>query len=223
MRRALGCHRIDENLQFGAMLVLIAPLFLSGCSKTVQWEEEVPLNTGETIWIERSMPWARQGGFGNPLVVSMLPTREQTIRFTYAGKEYVYSGRANVRWIAVSPTKQPVLVAPAADYGWYTQNNYYCVVPYYVQLIPDEIGRQWTWPEKIESWLYNMPANVMASIPDLEERRQARYTARERDQRDATYRLQFREGARIAPLYKAGTCITKFEVDMNNRPEWTGR
>lgn len=198
-----------------------AMLHLTACSKTVEWEEEVPLNTGETIWIERSMPWALQSGFGNPFVISMLPTRVQTIRFTYAGKEYSYVGRANVRWIAISPAKQPVLVAPAADFGWYSQNNYSCVVPYYVQLVPDASAKQWTWPEKIESWLYNTPANVMASIPTLDEQRQSRYTVKDRDQRDAVYRLQFPQGGRIDPFYKAGSCITKLEVDMSQRPDWT--
>ena len=55
-------------------LVALAALQLSGCSRTVEWEEEVPLNTGETIWVHRSMPWVYKGGFGNPFDMSMLPT-----------------------------------------------------------------------------------------------------------------------------------------------------
>lgn len=205
------------------LLAGLAALHLTACSKTktVQWEEEVPLNTGETIWIKRSMPWALQGGFGNPLMISMLPTREQTIRFTYAGKEYSYVGRANVRWIAISPAKQPVLVARAGDLAWAKQNNYYCVIPYYVQLVPDESGKHWIWPEKIDPWLYQLPANVMASIPMLDENQQARYTAKDRDERDATYRLQSPTAMRIEPLYKEDDCIHKVDVDMSKRPDWT--
>lgn len=184
---------------------------LTGCSRTVTWEEEVPLNTGETIWIERSMPWAMQGGFGNPFDMAMRPTREQVIRFRYGGKEYSYAGRANVLWIAIAPNKQPVLVAPAADFGWYSQNNYYCVVPYYVQLEPDGSGRRWTWPEQIEPWLYDLPANVMATIPSTDEKPQ-RYTAAHKADRDITYRTQFPSGARINQLYKAGSCIAKSPV-----------
>lgn len=203
------------------LLTGVAALQLTACSKTVQWEEEVQLNTGETIWIKRSMPWALQGGFGNPLMISMLPTREQTIRFTYAGKEYSYVGRANVRWIAISPAKQPVLVARAADLAWDSQNHFYCVVPHYVQFVPDASGKSWTWPERIEPWLYNLSANVMANIPMLEEKRQPRYTTRDRDQRDATYRIQTPSGAKVDSLFKSEACITKIDVDMSKRPDWT--
>ena len=202
-------------------LAVLAALQLTACSKTVQWEEEVPLNTGETIWIQRSMPWTLQGGFGNPFDISMLPTREQTIRFNYGGKKYSYQGRANIRWIAISLSKQPVLVAPAADFAWDSENHFYCVVPHYVQLMPDGSGMQWTWPEKVEPWLYNLPANVMASIPTLAEKRLVRYTTKDRDQRDATYRLQVPQGANIDPLYKVNGCITKVDVDMSARPDWT--
>jgi hypothetical protein len=46
-------------LQLSRIALLVgAHLLLCACSKTMQWEEEVSLNTGETIWIERTMPWA---------------------------------------------------------------------------------------------------------------------------------------------------------------------
>lgn len=191
---------------------VLAGVLLGGCSRTVTWEEEVPLNTGETIWVKRSMPWVYKGGFGNPFDMSMLPTREQTIRFKYSGSEYSYTGRANIHWIAVSPeTKRPVLVAPAADFGWYTDNTYFCVIPYYVQLVPDATGMHWTWPEKIEPWLYELPANVMGNAPRLEEKRKERYTVIDRDQRDQTRRRESPFRSRIDPLYKAGTCISNYK------------
>lgn len=211
-------NRLKKTLQL--LLAGIAALQLTACSKTVQWEEEVPLNTGETIWIQRSMPWTLQGGFGNPFDISMLPTREQTIRFKYGGKEYSYTGRADITWIAISPLGTPALVAPAASFAWAKQNNYFCVVPYYVQLVPDASRTQWTWPEKIEPWLYNIPANVMVSIPTIEEKRLVRYTSKERDQRDSTYRLQVPEGRRIDPLYKED-CIKKIDIDTSKRPDWS--
>lgn len=188
-------------------IALVLALMLTGCTRHITWEEEVPLNTGETIWVERTMPWEMLGGYGNPFDISMQPTREQTIRFTYGRKDYVYVGRANVLWLAISPERRPVLVAPAADYGWYSENNYYCVVPYYVQLVPDQTGKQWTWPEAIDPWLYQMPANLMASIPQLNEQRNSKYTKKERDERDAVYRYKFTSGSRINPLYRAGSCI----------------
>ncbi|MDP3701650.1 MAG: hypothetical protein Q8R72_12175 [Hylemonella sp.] len=198
-----------------AVLVLSFGL-LVGCSRTATWEEEVPLNTGETIWIKRSMPWVYKGGFGNPFAMSMLPTREQTIRFMYSGSEYSYTGRANIHWIAISPeTKRPVLVAPAVDFGWYTDNTYFCVIPYYVQLVPDATGLHWTWPEKIEPWLYELPANVMGNAPRLEEQRKERYTANDRDQRDQTSRRESSHRSRVDPLYKASTCISNYKPSVN--------
>lgn len=186
-------------------------LVLAGCTRTVTWEEEVPLNTGETIWIERSMPWKPLGGFGNPFDIAMRPTREQTIRFTYHGHQYLYVGRADVTWIAISPiTRNPVLVARASNYAWDNENQFYCVVPHYVQLVPDANGQHWTWPLRIEPWLYGLPANVMASIPSLNEKRQKRYTRMDRDQRDAPYLFRVSVAARIDPQYKEHACVVKF-------------
>lgn len=186
-------------------------LVLTACTRTVTWEEEVPLNTGETIWIERSMPWEIRGSQGNPYDLGMRPTRDQTIRFKYRSRQYVYTGRADVRWIAVSPiTKEPVLVAPASSYGWDNENGFYCTVPHYVQLTPDSSGQVWSWPAQIEAWLYGMPANVMTSIPTLKEHGRLRYDRTEKDQRNAVYSLHFPPGARIDPTYKENACVVKF-------------
>jgi hypothetical protein len=189
---------------------LLLAFALAGCTRTITWEEEVPLNTGETIWIERSMPWELKGGFGNPFDIAMRPTREQTIRFTYAGKEYLYVGRANVRWIAISEAKQPVLAFKAGDFAWDAQNHFLCVVPHYVQLVPDNTGKQWTWPSRIEPWLYHMKANVMVTIPTLTERNQRRYTSNDRKERDTVYQIQVPQGFVIDPLYEGNGCLHKF-------------
>jgi len=191
-----------------AFAIGVLALVLTACSRTVTWEEEVPLNTGETIWIERTMPWAMLGGLGNPFDIALRPTYDQTIRFTYAGKQYSYSGHANVRWIAIAPNKQPVLVAKAADFGWAARNHYFCVVPYYVQFSFDESTKSWKWPDRIDVWLYRLPANVMVSIP-APSANQGRYTAIDRDRRDSAYRSWTPEGGRIDPQYKEGGCIHK--------------
>jgi len=195
----------------------VCALVLSACSRTVTWEEEVPLNTGETIWIEREMRWAMLGSLGNPFDIALRPTRDQVIRFKYSGRSYTYAGRAHIHWIAIAPSKLPVLVAPAADFGWYSKHNYYCVVPYYVQLVPDATGKHWTWPEKIEPWLYHIPANVMTSLPVPGESKR-RFTSADRDERDKLYRYQMPEGARIDPYYKVSGCITSMEQFFKANP-----
>lgn len=194
----------------GFAIALLA-VVLSGCSRTVTWEEEVPLNTGETIWIERSMPWEIRGSQGNPYDLGMRPTRVQTIRFKYRSKDYVYQGRADIGWIAVSPiTKEPVLVAPASSFAWDLEHRFLCTVPHYVQLMPDPTGHQWSWPEHLEPWLFDLPANVMAVIPALNEQRQRRYTQADIARRDAPSLAMDPVSARIQRDYKESRCLREF-------------
>ena len=47
--------------------LLLSAILLGACSKTVQWEEEVPLNTGEVIWVKRTDTFTRRSEPGNPL------------------------------------------------------------------------------------------------------------------------------------------------------------
>lgn len=96
-------------------IVLAALPALAACSKTVQWEEEVPLNTGEVIWVKRTVVYTKQGGAGNPLDVAYRPENNETIEFAWGGKKYSYEGDARIILLAISPQKKPVLVARAAD------------------------------------------------------------------------------------------------------------
>jgi len=146
------------------VLPAIAMMHLTACSKTVHWEEEVPLNTGETIWVKRTVVYTKKGGAGNPLDMAYRRDHDEAIEFTWNGKNYYYKGEAGIMVLAVSPKKQPILVAKAADNSWDATYYYGCTYPFYVQLVPDETGRAWTWPPHIESWLYNLPANLFRSF-----------------------------------------------------------
>jgi hypothetical protein len=55
------------------LLVVVGALQLAACSKTVQWEEEVPLNTGEVIWVKRTDTFIRRSEPGNPLQMGWWP------------------------------------------------------------------------------------------------------------------------------------------------------
>ena len=143
------------------LLTAGAALQITACSKTVQWEEEVPLNTGETIWVKRSVVYSLQGEGGNPMNIGYRQDYAETLTFDWGGKRYVYKGNADLMVLAISPQKQPVLVAPAANKRWDWNHNYYCTTPHYVQFVPDMNGREWTWPPEIEPWLYGVPRNLM--------------------------------------------------------------
>jgi hypothetical protein len=47
------------KFQMMKLCMLLPLVAITACSKTVQWEEEVPLNTGETIWVKRSDTYVR--------------------------------------------------------------------------------------------------------------------------------------------------------------------
>ena len=49
------------------LMLMFTTLLLMGCSKSVQWVEEVPLNPGTNIWIKRTDSYARASEPGNPL------------------------------------------------------------------------------------------------------------------------------------------------------------
>jgi hypothetical protein len=205
----------------GACTLLVGSCAFVTRDREVSWEEEVPLNTGETIIVKRTVPWAYQGGAGNPFAMAMLPNVDQQIlEFTYKGKSYNYAGGAAVGWIVISPDGQPNLVATAADWDWAGRNYYYCVVPFYAQFKPNADGKTWTWPKQIEPWLYGQTYNLMANTHRLNERLKIRYAAKDRVERDTTYAIQQPEGVKISSTYKE-TCPEDPATWNLPKPTWS--
>ena len=191
-----------RSKKFCMLLALVA---LSACSKTVQWEEEVPLNTGETIWVKRSVVYSLQGESGNPMNIGYGQNKTETLSFEWGGKKYVYKGEAALMLLAISPQKQPVLVAPAADRSWDWNHNYYCTIPYYVQFVPDASGRKWTWPPDVEPWLYGLLHNLLRQRRKPEEMK-ARYSAQQRNEEDAIMVIQGPSSGKIDPNFSDRDC-----------------
>ena len=106
-------------------LLLTFPM-VTACSKTVQWEEEVLLNTGETIWVLKEVRYTIKGQPGNPADMGYLPDHAETTSFEYRGVSFTYSGEASLMVLAISPQKLPVLLAIASIGDWYYNNNYAC-------------------------------------------------------------------------------------------------
>lgn len=187
------------------LLSITLMLPLVACDKAVRWQEEVPLNTGETIWVNRTVNYSIQGGAGNPLDMAYRPNWPEIIDFTWNGKVYRYEGDARVMVLAISPLKTPVLVARAADGRWDAKHGFKCVTPFYVQLTPDSTGRHWTWPPSIEPWLYNLPANLMLERKQPEEMA-TRYTAAQRSDEDRPGAVQSPSKQRIDPAHTGDHC-----------------
>lgn len=194
------------------LLSLLASAFvlpLTACSKTVQWEEEVPLNTGEVIWVKRSVEYTYQGGAGNPLDMAYRRnSRSEVTEFDWRGNHYSFNGHAGIVVLAISPQGQPVIVAEADAGAWDASNNYKCTIPFYVQFVPDASGRNWTWPPKIEPWLYNMENNMLFDKPKPDDGRQ-RYTALERKTANAEVLVRSPSRQKIDPAHTGDLCRPK--------------
>ena len=189
------------------LLAVIAAMQLTACSKTVQWEEEVPLNTGETIWVKRTVEYTYQGGAGNPFDMAYRPKRGSYVsEFSWRGKRYRFDLDANVVLIAISPQESPVLIGEG-DY-WNLMGRYPCTTPLYVQFVPDATGRNWTWPPSIEPWLYNMETNRLFAIPTPDQPKQ-RYTVDERKAANAPGLAGSRSRQKINPAHTGDLCKSK--------------
>jgi hypothetical protein len=147
---------------FAISFVVLSMSQITACAKTVTWEEEVLLNTGEIIWVTKEVNYTIKGRPGNPLDLGYRPDFVETISFQYDRRSYIYKGDAGIFVLAISPQKVPVLLASAGGKGWYRRNIYpRCAKPYYVQFLPDSTGQVWKWPDKIEPWTYDLPANLL--------------------------------------------------------------
>jgi len=184
------------------IITTLAMMQLTACAKTVQWEEEVMLNTGETIWITKEVRYTIKGQPGNPMDMGYLPDFVETISFKYGERSYTYKGEAKIMVLAISPQKLPILLAPASIGDWYYNNNYACVTPYYLQLIPDSTGLQWTWPDRIEPWTYNLPANLLLNRDNPSDVK-PRYTMADKAQQTYMRDPQLLDIQKINPLRKS--------------------
>ena len=189
------------------LLIGLAVTALTACYRTVEWEEEVPLNTGETIWVKRELTYAIRGAYANPLDLGFRAKPNQTFKFDYGGRRYTYRGEAMIILIAISPiTQKPILVANPAGNDWQYQNRYSCTTPFFVQFNPNGDGERWTWPPQIENLLYGMPTNIMLKIPDFDEVKD-KYPASGRNQIDNTSLTFYEHYRTIAAQHVAENCF----------------
>jgi hypothetical protein len=78
---------------FTKAAVSLPSLLLSACGsslKIIEWEEEVPLNTGEIIWVKRADTYTRRSEPGNPLQMGWWPYAHRTYKFSWQGQQYTY-------------------------------------------------------------------------------------------------------------------------------------
>lgn len=161
-------------LGLGISAVLVA---LSYWSRTVEWEEEVPLNIGQTIWVKRMVKYTPQGDSGNPLKIAYGPQEITHLEFEWGNRKYRYRGDACLRVLAINSLDRPVLIAGAGCHGWASIHRYNSCNGY-VQLNPSDNGSNWTWPPNIEEWVYDLRTNLVSdfSYPDRLKKRLSKDT-----------------------------------------------
>lgn len=189
------------------MLAAAAALLLAGCSKTVEWEEEVPLNTGETIWVKRTATYVRSSAYANPLKLSWR-IESETLAFEWAETKYTWRGDANLMLLAIDSQRRPTLVANAASgFSWGNRHEYKCTSPYYVQFVPRRPD-DWFWPPAIEPWLFGLAANLLRHRTAPEEMLR-KISAEQRNRLDSDLRLRSTESGQILPNYIPDYCKGK--------------
>jgi hypothetical protein len=159
------------------LLAVMTVLLLVGCTRSVEWREEVPLNTGETIWVERRGSYRFGSESGSPFQFGYQDERVMKLEFNYRGKRYTYESDAMLQVLAISPEGIPNLVAMVSAY----EAGLQCSRPSYVQLRPDETAQRWLRVDRIDTWLHDKPTNLLFALPPFEERT---ITAAERSTRN---------------------------------------
>jgi hypothetical protein len=190
---------------FKLLLIVSTMSQITACAKTVKWEEEVLLNTGEIIWVTKEVNYSIKGQPGNPLDLGYVPDFVETTSFKYRDRDFKYTGAAKIILLAISPENIPVLLARPTSNDWYRNNDYKCVVPYYVQFVPDQSGQVWTWPKQVGAWTYNLPANLYLNRPTPAEI-QKRYTAAEKANHSYMRNPKLVDTLKINPLYVSDHC-----------------
>lgn len=192
---------------FKLLMTGLAMTSLAACSKTVQWEEEVPLNTGETIVVKRSGSYTYKGLTSDGNAFSWNPEWRSTIEFTYKGKQYSHTDDAPLQLLAIAPDGTPNLIA-ATGAEWGRKNKYYCVTPSYVQFRPDSTGKAWTWPDKIDVWLYGLPTNLLLDLASLADDGK-KFSSEEQQKKNASITERSKQFKNIDPTYKTNDCATR--------------
>jgi hypothetical protein len=197
---------ILQKFLLRGLLAVAFVLQLTACSRNMHWEEEVLLNTGETITVYKDVRYSVKGQPGNPADLGYLPDFMETISFKYGGRSYTYTGVARIMVLAISPQKLPVLLADPISNAWYRHNDYsLCAKPLYLQLVPDSSGQQWAWPKQIEPWTYNLPANLLVHRDQPSDVKR-RYTMANKAAQSYMHDPQLLSSQKINPLETNPNC-----------------
>jgi hypothetical protein len=139
----------------GAVAVALVAL-LSGCSKRVEWKEEVPLNNGQTIWVQRSAVYERV--LTGPLALQLgWRIGEETIEFEWGQSTYRFVDAVSPTYLVIDFTSKPVLIAVINGRLF---ERYGCRTPFYIEWRPLQ-DKGWKVSEKLNAAFEGVRANLL--------------------------------------------------------------
>lgn len=196
---------VRTRVKLRTLIAMALAVAASGCTRSVDWTEEVPLNTGETIWVQRHGIYSYGSNSGNPLEHGFHPDPGVSMEFEYRGKRYAHRIDTSLQILAIGPDGVPNLVTTATDMAWQWHNGRYCTRPSYVQFRPDASGTRWTALPQVEPWLFGLATNLMFGPPDL-GRPSRRVNADDRNRIQARVYLAGDQYRRLDPSYQHPDC-----------------
>lgn len=138
---------------FAIVIVVLGFAWLSvPRAKTVEWDEEVPLNTGETIWVHRADVYKSGSEPGNPFKSAWWP-KNRRYNFSWRGQKHFFetpSFGGSPLLLYVYPSEQVIaLVAYSKD----------CQKPGYAEFRWK--NGEWAIQQNLNPTLIGLPRNLM--------------------------------------------------------------
>jgi hypothetical protein len=134
-------------------------LLLSACGqseKIVRWDEEVLLNTGETIWVKRADIFVKGAEPGNPLQRTWKLDR-RAYEFTWQGQKYIYTTE-----VKLSPGALLIYVHDASKTISIVDFNRECIKPGYGEF--RWVNGNWQLQQNVAPALIGQVRNLMGSF-----------------------------------------------------------
>jgi hypothetical protein len=108
------------------MLIIGTAMTITACSettKTVQWQEEVQLNTGEVIWVKRTDTFVKSAEPGNPLQRTW-GLQARSYDFSWQGQKFSYQIKTKSGGAILIYVFEDVKSVAIVDSAWPTCTGY---------------------------------------------------------------------------------------------------
>ena len=100
-----------HSRHYFALGIAFASLILLNSGIPIFWHEEIPLNTGESLWALRSGKRSFRSAQGNGLDFGLYEEAPKSLKFEYRGAQYKYSGDSEALLLSIDAQGRPFIVA----------------------------------------------------------------------------------------------------------------